>query len=50
MAQKGKKTIEELRNDQQVKPLDRDAMDQVTGGKRRGGHWFRRVCGGIMPQ
>ncbi|WP_157974330.1 hypothetical protein [Lewinella sp. IMCC34183] len=49
MAQNGKKTIEELRNDQQVKALDRDAMDQITGGKRRG-HWFRRVCGGIMPQ
>ncbi len=49
MAQTSKKTIEELRQDQQVTTLDRDTMDQVTGGKRRG-YWFRRVCGGIMPQ
>ncbi len=49
MAKNGKKTIEELKQDQTIKPLDRDTMDQVTGGKRRG-YWFRRVCGGIMPQ
>ncbi|MCP9236415.1 hypothetical protein [Lewinella sp. JB7] len=49
MAQNGKKTIEELKRDQKINVLDRDTMDQVTGGKRRG-YWFRRVCGGIMPQ
>ena len=49
MAQSGKKTIEELLRDQQIQKLDRDAMDQVTGGKRRG-PYSRRVCGGIMPQ
>ncbi|MGB3800153.1 MAG: hypothetical protein WA952_10095, partial [Lewinella sp.] len=49
MAQTGKKTIEELLKDQQIKKLDKDAMDQVTGGKRRG-TYSRRVCGGIMPQ
>lgn len=49
MAQNGKKTIEELKRDQKVNVLDRDTMDQVTGGKRQG-YWFRRVCGGIMPQ
>ena len=49
MAQSGKKTIEQLRQDQQVKVLDRDAMDQVVGGRRRG-YWFRRASGGIMPQ
>ena len=49
MAKTGKKTIEELKQDQSVKPLDRDAMAQTTGGKRRG-FSFRRVCGGIMPQ
>jgi hypothetical protein len=49
MAQPGKKTIEELKRDQQLQALDRQAMDQVKGGKRRG-HWFRQFCGGIMPQ
>ncbi|PPK88526.1 hypothetical protein CLV84_1494 [Neolewinella xylanilytica] len=49
MAQTGKKTIEELLKDNQLKQLDRDTMDQVTGGKRRG-PYSRRVCGGIMPQ
>ena len=49
MAQKGKKTIEELKRDQKDQILDRDDMDQVKGGKRRGS-WLRRVCGGIMPQ
>ena len=49
MSKDGKKTIEELKQDQASKVLDRAAMDQVTGGKRRG-YWFRRVCGGIMPQ
>ncbi|WP_157976092.1 hypothetical protein [Lewinella sp. IMCC34191] len=49
MAQNGKKSIEDLLKDQQLKKLDKDAMDQVTGGKRRG-TYSRRVCGGIMPQ
>ena len=49
MANSGKKTIEELLKDQQIKKLDKDAMDQVIGGKRRG-PYSRRVCGGIMPQ
>lgn len=49
MSQNGKKTIEELKRDQKDKILDRQSMDQVTGGKRRGS-WLRRVCGGIMPQ
>lgn len=49
MAQTGKKTIEELLRDRQIQKLDRDAMDQVTGGKRSGSY-VRRVCGGIMPQ
>lgn len=49
MAHTARKTIEELRNDQQALLIDRDALDRLVSGKRRG-HWFRRVCGGIMPQ
>jgi len=49
MSNSGKKTIEQLKQDQSLKVLDRAAMDKVTGGKRRG-NWFRRTCGGIMPQ
>ena len=50
MANNGKKTIEELKRDKKDQLLDRDKMDQVVGGKRRNPGWFRRVCGGILPQ
>lgn len=49
MANKGKKTIAELRDSNTDKVLDDDKMDQVTGGKRKDS-WLRQVYNSIIPQ
>lgn len=49
MSQNGKKTIEELKQDSQGKVLDRDAMNQVKGGKVKRS-WIQRLYSGFTPQ